>query len=161
MKTLRAICREEISRRLVPELKRRGFAGPDEIRGNALVHEFERKTEKQQELLSIQFDKHQRPRFILNAQIDPPEGWSGYDQAGGMMLLGRVAPGGGIGTGGWFRADTPWWKRLFGAPATREKEAVSQAIAYLDAIDDWFRSPRRTEAVSFSELKILPKNERA
>lgn len=88
MKTLRAICREEISRRLVPELKRRGFAGPDEIRGNALVHQFERKTEKQQELLSIQFDKHQRPRFILNAQIDPPEGWSGYERAGGLMLTG-------------------------------------------------------------------------
>src|SRR5689334_14425670 len=64
MKTVRSICREEITQRLVPEIKRRGFVGPDEIGGNALVHQFERKTEKQHELLSIQFDKHQRPRFI-------------------------------------------------------------------------------------------------
>ena len=157
MSTLRARCRDEITRRLVPEIKRRGFVGPDEIRGSTVAHSFERKTPKQLDRLSIQFDKHQRPRFILNAQIDPPEGWPGYERDGGTLLLGRIAPGGGIGTGGWFRADTPWWLRLFGAASTREKEAVDQAIACLDAIDEWFRSPRRTRVVSYTELKIPPK----
>jgi hypothetical protein len=40
--TLRAELHEALSTRLVPELKRRGFSGPDEIGGNAILHDFTR-----------------------------------------------------------------------------------------------------------------------
>ena len=146
--TLRAKFREAISLRLVPELKRRGFVGPEKIKGNAVLHDFVRHSGTQTESLSIQFDKRQRPRFILNVHVEPAEGWDEFLKKGGSILYGRISPGGGIGTGAWFRADQPWWRRLFGHSASREEAAVDQAILCLDAIDDWFSNPRPTEVVS-------------
>jgi len=97
-KTLRAKLREAISRDLVPELKQRGFTGPDKIAGNKIDHEYVRKSPKQLEVLSIQFDKYQRPRFILNTHIDPAEGCgkamegrAAYRDSAGLLQVAALA----------------------------------------------------------------------
>jgi hypothetical protein len=145
--TLRAKLRETVTNRFLPELKRRGFVGPEKIRGNAIFHDFSRSRNGMTERLGIQFEKRQKPRFILNAWVEPPDGIDGLIKREETLLQGRISPGGGLGTGAWFRADRPWWQRLFASNSSLEEEAVDQALAKLDAIEDWFQNPQETKIV--------------
>jgi len=145
--TLRAKLRETVAARLVPELKRRGFSGPDKIGGIAISHEFRRMTNGRDERLSVQFEKRQRPRFVLNIWVEPPGGVESLIDVGGTWIQGRVSQTKGAFTRSWFRADRPLWQRLIGKRTSREQEAVSQAIAYLAAIDDWYEHRRETDIV--------------
>ncbi len=137
-KTIRKTLREELTARFVPALRQRGFNGPDRISGNGLLHEFRRSRGGVVHVLSLQFDKYQRPRFILNVHVEPPEGLEPVMARGGTVVSGRAAPGRGGGAGSWFRADRPWWQRLVGISSTREQEAVSAAIAMLEEIEHWW-----------------------
>ena len=65
MSTARQRLRQELTSRFVPLLRRRGFEGPERIAGNATSHEFRRTTAAGTEVLTIQFEKYQRPRFSL------------------------------------------------------------------------------------------------
>lgn len=154
MKTLRSLLREELNRRLIPELKKRGFQGTQELKGNSLLYNFSRKSTNQMELLNIQFDKNLRPRFVLNLQIDPPDGWDGYMKRGGIMVTGRIKPKKGIGTGSWFRADTPFIKRLLGARPFRQEEVVTEVLDCMHAIEDWFISPHSTGTIQTNKNEI-------
>jgi hypothetical protein len=146
--TLRSELREAIARRVLPELRGRGFQGPDKISGNATIHAFVRLSASGSEHLSIQFDKYQRPRFVLNVWVEPPEGIRTFIERGGAHLQGRIAPGNRFSTRGWFRGDRPWWQRLVNRNSTRTEAAIDEVLARLDAIDDWFSSPRDTKTVS-------------
>lgn len=139
MTTVRKRLRDEITSRLLPLLRERGFEGPDRIAGNATDHEFRRSAAAGTEVLTIQFEKYQRPRFIVNLWVEPPEGFEEVIRQGGTVVQARVTPRPGGSTADWFRADLPWWRRLFRDPATREREAVSQAIAVLPEMDAWWR----------------------
>jgi hypothetical protein len=145
--TLRAKLREAVTRRLLPELKRRGFTGPEKISGNALAYEFSRARAERDERLSVQFEKKQRPRFILNIWIEPPGGAEALIRSGGVWIQGRVSQKKGAFTGSWFRAERPLWQRLVGMNSSLEEDAVDQALMRLDAIDDWFQNPRETDLV--------------
>ena len=145
--TLRAKLREAVTKRLVPELERRGFTGPDKISGNAISHDFLRKRSGRDERLSVQFEKRQMPRFILNVWVKPPSSIENPVEGEEPQVHGRISPGRGGSTASWFRADRPFWQRLVGIRSSLEDEAVTQALARLDAIDEWFQNPRETDVV--------------
>lgn len=151
--TLRSKLRDAVTRRLIPELRRRGFGGPERISGNAILHYYSRERSGRTERLSVQFEKRQKPRFILNAWVEPPDGIEGVIKREETLVQGRIAPGGGVGTGSWFRADRPWWQRLVGIRASLEEKAVDQALERLDAIDDWFSNPRETDVVRVLSIR--------
>jgi len=150
--TARTKLRETLTVRFVPELQRRGFAGPERISGNTLIHNFRRPSKLGTSHLMIQFDKRQRPFFILSLQIEPAEGFDFLEKEGGSVLRGVVRARGAFGFGGWFRADRPWWQRIIGRRSTKEEEAVSEALSYLDAIEDWFAAPRHGTPVRMFTL---------
>lgn len=150
--TLRAKLREALTKRFVPELKRRGFTGPDRIGENSLCHDFVRNRGDKIERLCVQFEKRQKPRFILNVWAEMPHGAGDPKEV--PLLHGRISPGRGFDTGSWFRADVPWWRQLLGRSSSCEEAAVDQVIARLDAIDEWFQNPRDTEVVRL--LSPLP-----
>ena len=145
--TTRSRLRDEIGSRLIPALIARGFTGPDKIRGNKLLHEFGRQNGEIREVVAIQFEKRQKPRFVLNLWIEPPGGESAVIESGGVTIQGRITPKRGVSTRSWFRADRPLWQRAVGISSSIETRAVDQALTFLDVIDDWFREPRETEAV--------------
>jgi len=145
--TARAKLRNSISARLIPALKARGFSGPDKISGNIISQEFTRPKGSDTEIVDIQFEKRQKPRFVINLRIEPPGGSEEIIARGSLSIQGRITPNRGVCTRSWFRADRPFWQRLLGMQSTLEDQAVTQALAFLDAIDDWFREPRDTPAV--------------
>jgi hypothetical protein len=156
MATARSKLREELTARFVPLLRQRGFAGPDRIAGNALFHDFRRTTAAGTQVLSIQFEKYQRPRCILNLWVEPLEGVDAVISRGGTVIQGRVQPRWGASTRKWFRADHPWWQRMLGRKSTREREAVSEAIALLDEIDRWWQAKQPSPHISTIELRYGP-----
>lgn len=148
--TTRSRLRDEIGSRLVPALFARGFAGPGKIRGNKIMHEYRRPKGECSDVVAIQFEKYQKPRFVLNLWIEPPGGETATIEGGGITIQGRITPKRGVSTRAWFCADRPFWQRVFGIRSTTERRAVDQALSFLDEIDDWFREPRETEAVRTS-----------
>jgi hypothetical protein len=134
--TPRAKLRDELSRRLVPALRERGFTGPERIAGNASWHEFSRAGPHGRQRIDLRLDKYARPRFTLDLHIVPPVGAA-------WVKLGNLQPR----RAAWFRADRPWWQRLVGIRSTLEQEAVSQALALLDEVEAWFEAQRSSEHV--------------
>jgi hypothetical protein len=98
-------------------------------------------------VLSIQFEKRRKPRFVLNLSVEPPGGAEAIIANGRISTQGRVKPRLGGGTASWFRADPSLWQKVFGLPLTREKEAVDQALSFLDTIENWFRDSRASPAI--------------
>src|SRR5262245_35073619 len=122
MTTTRAKLRQVINEKLVPVLLAAGFKGPTKVEGNSLSHEYRRNSSLGTQVLSIQFEKYQRPRFVLNLHIEREEG--------NVNCLGRLKakPGGSVGS--WFRADRPWWQRvILRRDNTLEVDAVEQCVA--------------------------------
>ena len=138
--TARKRLREELSTRFVPLLRQRGFEGPARLAGNAVSHDFRRKAATGVQVLSIQFEKYQRPRCVLNLWVEPSEGIEEVLRRGGTVVQGRVTARPGSSTRDWFRADRPLWQRLLGNTSTREREAVSEVVALLDELDRFWES---------------------
>src|SRR2546422_4803335 len=65
--TVRAKLRASLSKKLVPVLIAKGFRGPSDLKGNSLVHEYRRSTDQGTQVLEIQFEKRQLPRFVINS----------------------------------------------------------------------------------------------
>jgi hypothetical protein len=137
----RARLNQLLTERLVPELKRRGFAGPEKISGNGLFHEFTRRKGDVNEMLDIQFEKSGLPRFLINLSLLPAAGGDAIVEQGGTVVAGRVTPQPGPYTRHWFRADRLWWERLMGKTDSREEDAVLEAVGMLEEIDRWWSSP--------------------
>ncbi len=138
----RAKLRAALSQRLLPELARRGFVGPERLTGAGLVHEFRRARSGRLQLIRLQFHRWGRPRFVLNLQVEE------FDPAGTTLqsrlpaAQARATQRPGAFTRSWFRADRPWWQRLLGNTSTLEDKAVTAALAQLGSIEDWFQNPR-------------------
>jgi hypothetical protein len=146
--SLRTKLREQITQRLIPELKRRGFDGPGSITGNHPLHVLKRRREGATQVLTIQFEKHGRPRFVLDLCIEPENGFEHVYKHGGTIPIGRATPrGGALFSRSWFRADPPLLKRLMGLKS-REVEAVSEALAMLDELEAWWANPRPTTHIA-------------
>ena len=145
--TTRKKLRDQLTKHFIPALRQRGFTGPDTISGNSLLHTFCRRSGDSAHVLSVQFDKWQTPRFVLNLHIEPPGGMDALIGSGHTFIQGRVSPRRGVSTGAWFRADRPWWQRLIGISSTREHEAVSAAISTLDEVDQWWQSQSESRSI--------------
>lgn len=149
--TIREKLREELSRRFIPAVNNRGYTGPAVLAGNALFNEFRRPCPTGSQILTLQFDKYQRPRFILNLQVDPPNGIGALMAGSGTLVRARVSPNRGIHTSHWFRADRPWWQRFLGIRSSRETEAVTAAVGVLEEIEQWWRHP-----VDSQNIRTIP-----
>ena len=101
----RSALRRQLSERLLPELRRLGFTGPGQIAGNTLLHEFRRPSARGTDVLTVQMEKHGRPRFLLLLHVEPPEGMDALIARGGTVLAAAVQPRKGASSGRWFRAD--------------------------------------------------------
>jgi hypothetical protein len=139
MSTARAALRDELSARLLPELRRLGFEGPARIAGNALTHEFVRRAGDERHVLTLQMEKRGLSRFVIGLAVEPAQGFAALTAQGGSVVSGQLRPGRSAGTRGWFRTDPTLWHRLRGARASRHTEAVSICLALLPEIEDWWR----------------------
>jgi hypothetical protein len=159
--TLRGKVRQQLSDRLLPELRRRGFEGPSKIGGNGLLHEFKRRKGDVTHAFTIQFEKSGLPRFVINLHIEPAEGVQSILTRGGTIVSGRATPKPGrLTTRTWFRADQPVLRRLFGSKS-REAEAVSEVLAMIEEFEDWWSNPRPTEHIVDMSAKFLGKENAA
>src|SRR5881296_171896 len=104
MATARARLRAALSEKLVPVLLSNGYRGPSELKGNALVHEYRRSTSQGTQVLEIQFEKYQLPRFVINLYVEPPGGMQSLTRNGGKIVSGRLKARPGGTTRSWFRA---------------------------------------------------------
>jgi hypothetical protein len=127
---------------LVPLLLAAGFEGPRKITGNSLLHEYRRRIPGAVQVLSIQLERNQLPRFLLVFHIEPPEGLARVIADGGTVLTGCLKPKTGAGLKNWFRADRPWWQTALGRTDTLEREAVRLCVALLPEIEAWWSSQK-------------------
>ena len=157
--TARARLRVEIEKRFLPLLQDRGFAGPTKLNGNRILHEFTRPAASGTHELSIQFDKYQRPRAVINLAIVPLGGFERLEQVGGTLIQGRATwRSRGVMTGSWFRADRPLWQRLLGRRSTTEAEAVAAMISCLPEIDHWWDAQQESQHIRvWSHTYTVPK----
>jgi len=147
--TARAKLRAELSQRLVPVLLSKGDCGPSELKGNALVHEYQRSTAQGTQVLAIQFEKHQLPRFVINVYVEPPGGIQSLAQNGGTIISGRLKARPGATTRSWFRADRSWWQRMvLRRRDTLEKEAVELCLSLLPEVEAWWTSQTASPHIS-------------
>ncbi len=146
--TARAKLRTEIEGRFLPLLLERGFAGPTKLNGNRVLNEFTRPAASGTHELSIQFDKYQRPRAVINLAVIPLGGFEHLERIGGTLIQGRVTwrPR-GVMTSSWFRADRPLWQRLLGRRSTTEVEAVTAMISCLPEIDRWWDTQQESQHI--------------
>jgi hypothetical protein len=137
--TARARLRAAVSSSLVPALRSAGFEGPASIKGNALLHEYRRRSSTGTHVLRIVFEKHQRPRFALNFYAEPPEGMEHVISRGGTVIAGALKAKKGPYTRHWFRADRPWWQRvLLRQRETMENDAVALCLSLLPEVESWW-----------------------
>jgi hypothetical protein len=157
--TIRKKLRDELTKRFVPALHELGFNGPDRISGNTLDHNYRRVVLNRIQILSIHFDKWQRPQFVLDFWIEPPDGFDALMQHGGEFIQGRAHPGWRWGTELWIRADRPWWHALLGLTSSREQHAVTFAIEVLPQIERWWHDHKPTKHISVMPSTFRPQNE--
>jgi hypothetical protein len=139
--TARSKLRQALSEELVPVLLNRGFAGPAKIGGNSLLHEYRRTTESGVQVLSIQLEKNQLPRFVLNLHLEPKEGIERVIAEGGTVLAGCLKAKPGPWLRSWLRADRSWWQRvILGKTDTLEREAVRLCLASLPEVEAWWNT---------------------
>lgn len=110
--------RNEIKRVFIPYLTEKGFSV--DMRGAPQFLIFRRINERAIDVCDIQWEKHGRPRFVVNfakcgadgvvfrgKHIAPEDFVSFYG-----ICFGRLCPGRGWTTRGWFRQDRPVLERL-------------------------------------------------
>src|SRR6185436_9500792 len=94
MPSPRAALRAELTRQLVPALQALGFTGPKTIAGNGLLHEYRRSGDVGAQILTLQLEKHGRPRFLLTFCVEPA---GGFDR----LYMGLIRFGGHLPKGGY------------------------------------------------------------
>lgn len=138
-----------MSAKVVPVLLSKGYQGPAEVTGNILVHEYRRATAQGTHVLEIQFEKHQRPRFVINLYVEPPGGMESFARSGGTIMSGRLKARSGPTTQSWFRADRSWWERMILRRSdTLENEAVELCLSLLPEVESWWSSQSPSPHIS-------------
>ena len=147
MPTARSALRSELTKQLLPALRALGFAGPSSIAGNGLLHDFKRHTNQGTHLLTVQLEKHGRPRFVIGLSIEPTVGFESVLRSGGVVRQGRLKPRRGAGTGAWFRTDVPLWRRLLGQSGISAAQAVASCVSLLPEAEAWWQNESSTEHI--------------
>ena len=154
MSTLRTQLRREISTNLIPVIKGRGFDGPDSIKGNSILHEFSKQEDYRKLHLSIQMEKHQKPRFIISLDIEPSCGYDEFYKVGGTLEQGRLRQKNGKSTASWFRADHTFFEKLVKKKYNKTKFAVESCISFFDEVDGWWTEPKQTQHIDYLSLNF-------
>jgi len=137
--TPRSKLRAALSERLVPALLSRGFEGPRAIAGNALLHEYRRRTPQGTHVITVQLEKYGLPRFLLSFYVEPAEGMGKLSSDGGVVISGQLKPKPGTSSRSWFRADRSWWERvILRKHGTLEREAADSCVSMLGEVDSWW-----------------------
>ncbi len=137
--TPRSRLRAALSERLVPALLSRGFEGPRTITGNALLHEYRRRTPQRTHVITVQLEKHGLPRFLLGFYVEPAEGMAKISSDGGVVISGHLKPKPGASSRSWFRADRSWWESvILRKHGTLEREAADSCVSMLGEVDAWW-----------------------
>jgi hypothetical protein len=106
--------------------------------------------------LSIQFEKWQLPRFVINLEVEPPEGIEAVIAPGGESVTGRLKPRSGPSTRSWFRADRPWWQRIISrGPSDLANEAVDECIRLLPEVETWWTTQSSSEHITCLTFKFV------
>ena len=157
--TVRAKLRAALSERLVPALLSAGFRGPSTLKGNVLIHEYRRSTRTGTHVLSIQFEKHQLPRFVVNCHVEPPRGINDLMARGGTIMSGRLKAKPGPTTRSWFRADRSWWQReILRRRDTLENDAVDLCLSLLPEVEAWWVTQNASSHISSWPVKYVAQN---
>jgi len=134
-----------------------GYRGPSEIKGNALVHEYRRTAPRGTQVLQIQLDKRELPRFIINLYVEPSEGMQAVMRDGGTIISGRLKARAGATSRSWFRADRSWWERVvLRRSDTLENEAVQQCLSLLPEVDAWWDTQSASPHISSWPVNYVP-----
>jgi len=157
--TVRAKLRASLSKKLVPVLIAKGFRGPSDLEGNSLFHEYRRSTDQGTQVLEIQFEKRQLPRFVINLYVEPLGGVKALMRKGGTIMSGRLKARMGATTRSWFRADRSWWKAMIlGRRGTLENEAVDLCLSLLPEVEGWWATRRSSLHISSSPVNYVAEN---
>src|SRR5882672_11398081 len=157
--TARAKLRAELSQRLIPVLLFSGYRGPSELKGNALVHEYRRSAAQGTQVLEIQFEKYQLPRFVFNLHVEPLGGMQILTRDGGTIISGRFKARPGATTRSWFRADRSWWERVvLRRHATLENEAVQLCLSLLPEVEAWWGTHSSSPHISSWPVNYAAQN---
>jgi hypothetical protein len=146
--TPRSALRAELTKQLVPALRALGFSGPQTISGNGLAHEYKRAGSGGTQILTVQLDKYQRPRFVLNLRVEPAEGFTHIHNNVGTVVSGRLKPSAGTTTRHWFRSDAPLLKRMLGMRTPSASEVVAQSVALLPEVEAWWHTRSASKHIS-------------
>jgi hypothetical protein len=137
--------RREIKRRFIPAIEKEGFALDE--RNAPAFWIFRRKAERSVHVFCLQWEKYGRPRFRIDLGTCPLEGleFSGnrfaWEDMHPHWVLDATTliPKRGTSSRAWFRQDTTWLRRLFGAPALRSPgEVVDELLALFPEADKYW-----------------------
>ncbi|WP_242112786.1 hypothetical protein [Luteimonas aquatica] len=149
MNSPRAELRNELTAKLLPALRARGFAGADQIGGNRIFHDFRRPHGTATHVIILQLEKLGLPRFMLNLAIEPAGGFSEIIESGGTIVQGRVHPISRIR----FKESLSLRQRLFGEIYDTPVSAVDHCLEMLPEIDAWWNDQRASANISVHETR--------
>lgn len=138
--------RREIKRTFFPFAQARGFTF--DKRHSPQFYEFRRLHEGQAHSFDIQWEKHGKPRFVVNFGICPADGvrFNGEmlspDQVrpAHCSVKGRLQPGKGSMTSSWFRQDKPLFARLLSRDSLYPpSQVVGELITLFPELDAYWR----------------------
>jgi hypothetical protein len=123
--------REEVKRVFVALLLSRGFVrdGKD----SRLFWTFRRAEAGANRVISVQWEKYDRPRFVVN--------FSANADTATLLGHGRLQPRPGALTWSWFRQDKPLLTRLFSTAKTYPAaEVVAEVVRLFPQIEEYWLS---------------------
>lgn len=141
--------RRELKKRFYPFATEQGFR-IDRINSPFSI-DFRRMTAEGIDVFDLQWEKYGRPRFIVNFGHCPPGGVLHHgeqippDRVLSYMgpFSGRLQPGKGWGTDGWFCQDRPFFRRVVLRQRPRPPaHVVDELLALFSELDEWFRHRR-------------------
>src|SRR5262249_28088825 len=121
--------RQAIKRDFVPFLRDKGFALEKQT---ALIYPFRKIDSDLVFECSVQWEKYDSPRFILNFSKRGPKG---------LIASGRLAPSKRRTTAGWFHQDRSRLQRLFSfSKLYPAEQVVAQLIALFPEVEELWKS---------------------
>lgn len=142
-----AALRKAVRSRLVPALIAEDFLPLAEADGALRFH---RPAAAVVHLLEIQWDRHDRPRYVVNYATCPADGLRVGERhfapdavsAGWLPDSGRLQPRPGPTSAAWFRGDAAWPLRLLGRRGPDPDAVVDATVRLLPELWRYWREGR-------------------